>query len=196
MASFDTCTSRRNDVEHSAGRGGHGFVGVQNGCQPGSDDRDGRERVRISSTAPSPLFNLRSILNSSGVGVGLCERLLEIYSLPAGHVIKEALPQPTALLSSIAASTSSAGARQTVLAGPALTLILAVRNTQAGEETKRQLLERLRRVIVQRSRKEGIGSNQSARWMDTLRIEVERVDFETPYGQHGILAFTERIRRK
>ena len=67
---------------------------------------------------------------------------------------------------------------------------------EAGEETRKQLLKGLREVIVRRSKEEGIGGNQSARWMKALKIEVERVDFETPYGAHGILAFTERIRKR
>lgn len=72
--------------------------------------------------------------------------------------------------------------------------MLAVRNKANGEKAKVELLERLQELMIHRDRREGLSYNFVKKWRNELEIEVEEVDFDTPYGEKGILAFTERIK--
>jgi 3-keto steroid reductase len=127
----------------------------------------------------------------SGIGLGLCHRLLAALSLATDQPITESLPQYSAFAPDQSTSTSSLPTPPR--AEITLTLILACRSLTKAQVAKEQLLERHLKLLEKRRR---AGLTTPETWTKGLRLDIELLDVDAPNGENGILDFCQRLRTR
>lgn len=132
---------------------------------------------------------------NSGYGLGICHQLLSNLSLPSTVPIPASTPQPTALPPSMRDSIRSNSLQPTKISVPetTLTLILACRSGAKAQEAI-DILWKKHKSDLEKRKKKGLAAKEG--WLEGLRIVWEGVNLDSPGGENGILAFTERVRNR
>lgn len=132
---------------------------------------------------------------NSGYGLGICHQLLSNLSLPSTVPIPASTPQPTALPPSMRDSIRSNPLQPTKISMPetTLTLILACRSGAKAQEAI-DILWKKHKSDLEKRKKKGLAAKEG--WLEGLRIVWEGVNLDSPGGENGILAFTERVRNR
>ncbi len=123
----------------------------------------------------------RSILtgNYSGVGFGICERLL--------HQLSHAVPPD------IEALNIPTGADSLPIPSDGVTLIMACRSVQRAEAAKKELLQSLDAYIQSRVHTEGVVDEHADSFRLNVEIDVLAVDLA---DLASVFRFTDRVKKR